>query len=64
HLLNFAHGELITVGAYVTYFCFTRGVPWYWIAPILVVTGVVTSLVIEQLAIDKSAPSKRRSSGD
>jgi branched-chain amino acid transport system permease protein len=50
HLLNFAHGELITVGAYVTYFCFTRGISWYWIAPILVITTVLTSLLIEQVA--------------
>jgi branched-chain amino acid transport system permease protein len=50
HLLNFAHGELITVGAYVTYFCFTRGISWYWIAPILVITAVLTSLLIEQVA--------------
>jgi branched-chain amino acid transport system permease protein len=50
HLLNFAHGELITVGAYVTYLCFTRGISWYWIAPILVITCVLTSLLIEQVA--------------
>jgi branched-chain amino acid transport system permease protein len=50
HLLNFAHGELITVGAYVTYWAALQGISWYWIAPILVVTGLVTSLVIEQVA--------------
>lgn len=50
HLLNFAHGELITVGAYVTYWAFTQGISWYWIAPTLVVTGIVTSLAIEQVA--------------
>ena len=50
HLLNFAHGELITVGAYVTYWAALQGVSWYWIAPMLVVTGLVTSLVIEQVA--------------
>ena len=50
HLLNFAHGELITVGAYVTFWAFTRGISWYWIAPMVVVTGIVTSLAIEQVA--------------
>jgi branched-chain amino acid transport system permease protein len=50
HLLNFAHGELITVGAYVTYASFTSGISWYWIAPILIVTCTVTSLLIEQVA--------------
>jgi branched-chain amino acid transport system permease protein len=41
---------LITVGAYVTFWCFERGVSWYLIAPIVVVTAVLTSLVIEQVA--------------
>jgi branched-chain amino acid transport system permease protein len=50
HLLNFAHGELITVGAYTTYACFTNGISWYWIAPILIVTCTLTSLLIEQVA--------------
>lgn len=50
HLLNFAHGELITVGAYVTYWMFSRGTSWVWIAPVLVVVAVATSLVIEQVA--------------
>jgi branched-chain amino acid transport system permease protein len=50
HLLNFAHGELITVGAYTTYWCFTHGISWYWVAPILVVVCTLTALVIEQVA--------------
>lgn len=50
HLLNFAHGELITVGAYATFWMFSRGVSWVWIAPVLVVVGILTSLVIEQVA--------------
>jgi branched-chain amino acid transport system permease protein len=50
HLLNFAHGELITVGAYVTYWAALQGISWYWIAPMLVLTGLVTSLAIEQVA--------------
>ena len=50
HLLNFAHGELITVGAYVTYWAALQGISWYWIVPMLVATGLVTSLVIEQVA--------------
>lgn len=50
HLLNFAHGELITVSAYVTYWSFTNGLSWYLIAPLIVVTAVITSLLIEQIA--------------
>lgn len=50
HLLNFAHGVLITVSAYVTYWAFTRGLDWFLIAPMIVVTAIVTSLVVEQVA--------------
>jgi branched-chain amino acid transport system permease protein len=50
HLLNFAHGELITVSAFVTYWCFQHGISWYLIAPIIIGTAIATSLVIEQVA--------------
>ena len=30
HLVNFAHGELITVGAYTAYFFFLHGGSWWW----------------------------------
>lgn len=50
HLLNFAHGDLITVGAYVSYATLTRGGSWLWVAPLLVVVAVATSMAIEQVA--------------
>jgi branched-chain amino acid transport system permease protein len=50
HLLNFAHGELITVSGYVTYWCFQAGLSWWLIAPIIVVTAILTSITIEQVA--------------
>ena len=50
HLLNFAHGELITVSGYVTYWCFQAGLSWWLIAPIIVVTSILTSITIEQVA--------------
>jgi branched-chain amino acid transport system permease protein len=63
HLLNFAHGELITVSAYVTYWCFQAGISWWLIAPIIVVTSIITSLVIEQVAFRWACTSwSRRSS--
>ena len=46
-LVNFAHGELITVSAYVAYFFFLQELSWWYIAPAVIVTSVVTSLVIE-----------------
>lgn len=50
HLLNFAHGELITVGAYVAFVALTRGGSWLWVAPLVVLVAVATSLAIEQVA--------------
>jgi len=46
-LVNFAHGELITVSAYVTYLMFLNGLSWWWIAPAVIVASVTTSLAIE-----------------
>ena len=37
HLLNFAHGELITVSGYATYAAFSSGWSWYLVAPLIVV---------------------------
>lgn len=50
HLVNFAHGELITVSGYVAYWMFLNGQSWYVIAPVVVVTAIVTSVIIEQVA--------------
>jgi branched-chain amino acid transport system permease protein len=48
HLVNFAHAELITVGAYLAYFLSSRGVSWWLVAPAVVVAAVLTSLVMER----------------
>lgn len=50
HLLNFAHGELITVSGYVAYWTFTAGISWVWIAPMVVAVSIAVSLAIEQVA--------------
>lgn len=51
HLVNFAHGELITVGAYMAYWAL---VPWatnWWIAAIMVVVGsMLSAIAIEFVA--------------
>ena len=39
HLVNFAHAELITVGAYVAYFLSTNDVNWWVLAPAIVIVG-------------------------
>ncbi len=53
HLLNFAHGELITVSGYAGYAAFQAGWSWYLVAPLVVVVSIVTSLVIERLAFSR-----------
>ena len=59
HLLNFAHGELITVGGYVAYAALLQGWSWYLVTPLVIVTAVVTSVVIERVAF-----SRVRGAGD
>ena len=48
HLINFAHGELITVSAYSSYWLFSIGLDWWLIAPIIVVVALVTAVIIER----------------
>jgi branched-chain amino acid transport system permease protein len=50
HLVNFAHGELITVSAYMAYLMFTLDLAWWAYAPVIVVTAVATSVAIEFVA--------------
>jgi branched-chain amino acid transport system permease protein len=50
HLVNFAHAELITVGAYVAYFLSTEGASWWLLAPAIVVAAVVASVATELVA--------------
>jgi branched-chain amino acid transport system permease protein len=48
HLVNFAHAELITVGAYAAYFLADRGLGWWVLAPAIVLAAVGASLVVER----------------
>lgn len=50
HLVNFAHGELITVSAYATYWMFTFELNWWAYVPAILVTAVATSVAIEFVA--------------
>ncbi len=47
NLVNFAHGELITVSAYIAFFLFSQNLSWWFIAPAVIVTSIVVSLGIE-----------------
>ncbi len=53
HLLNFAHGELITVSGYVAFWTISEGWSWYLVTPAIIATAVATSLVIERVAFSR-----------
>jgi branched-chain amino acid transport system permease protein len=50
HLINFAHGELITLPAYSMYGMYLLGVPWVAFAAISILVGVVAALAMERIA--------------
>ncbi len=50
HLVNFAHAELITVGAYVAYFLSTEGASWWLLAPAIIIAAVLASVTTELVA--------------
>lgn len=50
HLVNFAHGELITLPGYAMYGLSTTGVSWFVFAPMGVLTGVLAALAMDRLA--------------
>ena len=50
HLVNFAHAELITVGAYVAYGLSTRDVNWWVLIVAIVVSSIAASVAVERIA--------------
>ena len=50
HLVNFAHGELITVGAYTAYFFFLHGGSWWWMPIVIIGAAVLGSVTMEFVA--------------
>ena len=54
HLLNFAHGELITVSGYAAFWALEAGWSWTLTVPLVIVVAVLTSLVIERVAFSLS----------
>lgn len=53
HLLNFAHGEMITVAGYAAFWASGAGWSWYLLVPLIVVVAVLTSLAIERIAFSR-----------
>jgi len=59
-LINFAHGDVIMVGAFVTFFGLVRGIPWPVAILAAMVACAVLGVIIERLAYrplrEKGAP--------
>ena len=53
HLLNFAHGEMITVSGYCALWGFEAGWSWWLLVPLILAVSVVTSLLIEWVAFSR-----------
>jgi branched-chain amino acid transport system permease protein len=53
HLLNFAHGELITVSGYLSLWMIGRGWSWFVVVPAIIVASILTALVIERVAFSR-----------
>jgi branched-chain amino acid transport system permease protein len=50
HLVNFAHGELLTVAGYTIYAAFVLRLGWWAIVPLAVVASVVAAMATERVA--------------
>lgn len=49
-LINFAHGELMTISGYALFFCGLAGLPFLAAAPLAVLAAVVAALLMERIA--------------
>jgi branched-chain amino acid transport system permease protein len=49
-LINFAHGELLTLGGYVTWALLDHGVPWPLVVPLTAVAVALAAVVMERVA--------------
>ena len=50
HLVNFAHGELLTISAYTTYWLSTKGIGWWVAVPAILAVSVLSSMAMERVA--------------
>ena len=49
-LINFAHGEVLMLGAFAAYFYAGAGLPFWLVAPLVVLTTVGIGLIMERVA--------------
>jgi len=49
-LINFAHGDLITIGGYVMWEMTSRGISWYATVPVAILAATLASMAMERVA--------------
>lgn len=49
-LINFAHGDLLTIGGYTMWALTQRGVPWVAIIPLTLASTVIAAILMERIA--------------
>lgn len=49
-LINFAHGELMTISGYVLMYCGITGVPFYIAVPLAIAAAMVAAVMMERVA--------------
>ena len=48
-LINFAHGDVVMIGAFATLALVAAGTPWLLVAPVVLLTGVLAGISIERV---------------
>lgn len=49
-LINFAHGEVLMIGAFAAYFAAAAGLPFFLVAPLAILATIVVGVVMERVA--------------
>src|ERR671925_1806454 len=49
-LINFAHGELLTIGGYTMWALLTNGVPFWAVVPVTLVATTLAAVAMERIA--------------
>jgi branched-chain amino acid transport system permease protein len=48
--INFAHGELVTIGGYTMWVLFTHDVPWWGVVPLTLISTSLAAVAMERIA--------------
>jgi branched-chain amino acid transport system permease protein len=48
-LINFAHGDVLMIGAFMTLALIAAGTPWLLVAPVVLLTGALAGITIERV---------------